>query len=808
MFKNTFISIPQVQNIRIREPPKYSAMPRPPLFRRKAHEGLPPSFLPSMVVPYVTANASTTIPSVGGASIASTWSYASQGALIHSSCSGSRDMAVVRIACRDWIDGEIFDWYRRQPYTTISKLELRKERDHFKHEYVIIYLDNGWYYRIERRPILRSNMEAISKDGCEADDSVTPITDADLAVIRSETDAEITLEFKSNKPDLYNAVAVAVAIHLDPQTKNYTLQQYNCYFVARSIIALVARHCLLQAPPMIGLRWDRVTESAIFNYIFGGDWNKLATVMKGSISTVLENLLWKVIKEDAGTRIEKRKDWNTLKDIARRVIHEEVEISSATLAMDAVQRAVNEWIIHATQVTLWYENLNQNLSERRYARKYETTAKGVLRAALQPELQVHLPDHMLKGLSKILPERLINRIPSAALAHLTPEILARLSATFMEKAPDDLHARIPHDVLTMAPAEFWQKAPVSAFSKAKDPVVLTLPEDLTIVPQEFLEISLQRMRNLLDQPKDHPDRVFALKLLRRLPLEHLAQLPSSYIAMRDSEADEELLPPVDNQTRQEQTSDDSVEAKPRRLLLGCIKAKWDEASFLGLLIRLAPVPVLKRIPSFVLDLVPSSSVGSVPTTALERLPNEFLAKVKTRHFEMAPPELLRKIPESVLLRAPRAVLERLPTSLLERLPAELIRKLPAGFFDNLPEDLTDQIRKVIQSSAFESEELKRELSERVKEITRTTLVTTSGELPATLIQVSVLTNVSKRTYKTLLKHEDLQKHILDMIRIHSKMVAQVPPLGMGEERVYSGLRTKTEEIWQVMRLHPSLPGHS
>ncbi|KAK2464815.1 hypothetical protein APHAL10511_003233 [Amanita phalloides] len=782
-----------------------------------------------MVMPSV-ANATATIPSVGEASMAGracvNTSQAVGSAL--SRLSSSRDMAPIRIACRDWTDGEIFDWYRRQPHTTISKLELRKERDQFKHEYIVIYLENGWYHRIERRPIHR-NVEAVSEKGCEAEDSLTPVSDADLAVIRSETDAEFILEFKSNKPDLYNVIAVAVAIHLDDQTKNYTLQQYNCYFVARSIIALVTRLCIFQAPVMAGLRWDRVTESAIFNVIFGGDWNKLATVMKASISVVLESLLWNVIKEDAETRIEKEEDWDRLRVISRRVIHEEVERSSKALAIDVVQRAVNEWIIDATQMTLWHENLDQNLSDWQYAIRYETSAKGALRAALELELDVHLPGNMLKELSKLLPERLIDRIPPTALAHLTPEILARISVTVLEKAPGDLQARLPQDVLVKAPAELWQRISVNVFSKAKDPVLLTLPDDLSIVPQKLLEVSLQRMRHLLDQPKDHPDRALALKFLRRLPQEQLTQLPPSYIAMRDSEPYEELDTSADNQTREEETPDDSVEIKPQIpfLGLGPMKRMWDETSFIGLLILLIPVPVLKHIPPLVMDILPNSSLVLLPTSALERLPNELLAKLKSRHFERLPLQLLLKIPASLLARVPRATLERLPTSLMERVPPELVQKLPVEFFENLPEDLTDQIRKVIQSSTFENDELKQELLERVKAMLRETLFMSSGTLPATLIQVSVLTNELKvtnadefcrdavelmylwqRTSKTLLKHEDLQKHILNMNRIHSKRVSQVPLLGMAEEKVYDGLRTKAEKIWQVMRLHPSLQGQS
>ncbi|KAK2464816.1 hypothetical protein APHAL10511_003234 [Amanita phalloides] len=811
---SSFSTIPDATSILVH----YITMHHLPLFRRREtliHERLPPSFLPSMIIP---PNVSSTIPSLGDVSMANL-THASQATKRHlinvsqdvgrgfsnASPSWFRDMAPVRITCRDWTNGEIFDWYQRQPYTTVSKLELRKERDHFRHEFIVIYLDNGWYHRIDRRPVKGANVEAISKEGCEAEDSLTPVSDADLAVIRSDTDAEITLEFKSNMPDLYNVIAVAVAIHLDPQTKNYTLQQYNCYFVARSVIALMTRHCLLRAPVMTGLRWDNVTEPAIFHHIFGGNWNKLANVMKACASAVLDNLLWDVIKADAGTRIEKKKDWSRLRDIVRRVIHEDVEGSSATLAVDAVQRAVNEWIIRATQAALWYKNFDQALSERRYVKKYETIAEGVLRAVLQPELEARLPGNILKGLSEILPERLINRIPPSVLARLPPEMMARASVKVLEKLPDDFIAKLPYDVLRHAPSDFLQKIPVDRYSRLRDAILFTLPDDLSVLPQELLEVSLQRMQGVLDQQKDCPDRMLALKLLRRLPQEQLAQLPSSYIAMCHLEVDGELDSSEDHHTGEEETS---VKRKSRRRLLRRIKTKWHEVSLFGLAILLAPKPILKLVPSYAVDFMPDWSLASLPTSALERLPNELIAKLQIRHLERFPSQLLEKLPESLLRRMPRSTLERLPKPLLERLPTELLRKFPPELIENIPEGLTDQIGEVIRSRAFENDTLKQELSERVRELLRVTLVTASGELPAAAIQVSVLTNARKRTDKKLLKHEDLQEHILNMNRVHSKMVAQVPLLGMGEEKVYSGLRTKMEDIWQVMRLHPSRKGRS
>ncbi|KAF8347164.1 hypothetical protein F5887DRAFT_1281283 [Amanita rubescens] len=763
------------------------------------HGGLPPSFRPSMIT-----------PSIANPSIASQGTYlanASQHAneylanashdvhqaLAHK-LSSMRDMAPVRIICRDWDDGVIFDWYGRQTYTTITKLELRKERDHFKHEYIVIYLDNGWVHRIDRRPIKGPNFEPISKEGCEAEDSLTPVSNADLEVIRSETDAEITLEFGSNKPDLYNVIAVAVAIRLDPRTKNYTLQQYNCYFVARSIITLVTRHCLLQSSPTYDLRWDRVTESTILTHVFDGNWNKLETLLKAALIPVLGHLIWDIVKEDAGTRIEKRKDWDRLKDIVNKVIRDEVERCDIVLAGDEIPKAVTEWIIEATQVTLWYGNLQQSFSEPQFSNKYETTASCSLNETVKPQLEAHLPGNMIQGVSVILPERLINRIPSSALARLPPELLARVPIKVLEKLPDDLLAKLPNDLLRGAPKEFLQNLPIHIFSRMRDAMVLTLPDDLGLVPPTLLEVAFLRMQNLLDKPDDNPDRKHALQLLRRLPEDYSVKLSPEHIAMCEEIKEEETSSAEPTIPVQHQAMPDVK----RHTLFRRIKKKWDNRSFLGFLIRIAPLPVLKRVPPFVMDLLPLSSIRSIPKSALERIPAEYMAKMTDHCFERLPRELLERLPETLLSKLPRPTLERLPTSLLERLPVELVRNIPSDVLENIPEDLTDLLRQAIKSNVFEGDELKQELREQVKVILRRTLIASSGELPTGLIRAFIKIDTKQKNDGKLDKHEELQTHILDMVREHSKKVAQVQPLlGMSEETVYNGLRHTTEEIWRV-----------
>ncbi|KAF8340049.1 hypothetical protein F5887DRAFT_1284382 [Amanita rubescens] len=775
--------------------------------RGKANTELPLWLQPSMAI---------TNPSIAGPStyqqVNEYLADASQASAHKLSSIRSRNMAPVRITCRDWDDGRIFDWHKKEMYakrTTISKLELRKERDHFKHEFIVIYLDNGWFHRIERRPIRGPNLGPISKEGCEAEDSLTPVDDAGLKKIRSETDIKITLEFGSNKPDLYNVIAVAVAIYLDPRTKNYTLQQYNCYFVARSIIVLVTRHCLLQPSPTNDLRWDRVTESMILTHIFDGNWNKLEPLLKAAMIPVLEKLIWDIVKKDAGTRLEKGKGWDGLKDIVNRVIHDEVGKCKIVLAGGSeISKAVTEWIIEATQVTLWHGNLEQSFSDPLFSKKYETAASCSLNETVKPQLEADLPDNMIQGVSAILPERLINRIPPSALALLPPELLARVPIRVLEKLPDDLLAKLPNDLLRSAPKEFLHNLPVPVFSRMRDSMALTLPDDLRIVPPELLKAALLRMQNLLDEPNDNPGRKHALQLLRRLPKEYSARLSPEHIAMCEEINEEETSsaePPIPVQ----QPSGLATPDVKRHTLFRRIKKKWDNRSFLGFLIRIAPLPVLKRVPPVVMDLLPLSSIRSLPKSALERIPPEYMAKMTDHCFERLPQELLEKLSENLLSKLPRPTLERLPTSLLERLPVELIRNIPSDVLANIPEDLTDLLRQAINSKVFEGEELKQELREQVKVILRRTLIASSGELPTGLIRASINVDAKQKNDGRLKTHKELQERILNMIREHGNSVAQFQPLlGMSEDTVYNGLRDTTEEIWRVVRLHPSPSGSS
>ncbi|KAF8722723.1 hypothetical protein AX14_004938 [Amanita brunnescens Koide BX004] len=218
-------------------------------------------------------------------------------------------MSCVRITCDDWDKGGIFDWYRAQPHASVCRIELRKERENFKHEFILVFLDSASIYRIDRRPLGGASSETFLPKGTEAEDTITAVSYDDLEDIHSTSDAEIVLKFSDVKPDLYAIIVICAAIHLDPETTNYTLQHYNFYFLARTIIALISRYCLLQAcSASKGLRWDCITKSAISCHIFGEDWNKLRTAIRMAMATRIEKLILDTFKKAAGTLPAKRKE--------------------------------------------------------------------------------------------------------------------------------------------------------------------------------------------------------------------------------------------------------------------------------------------------------------------------------------------------------------------------------------------------------------------------------------------------------------------------------------------------------------------
>ncbi|KAF8637536.1 hypothetical protein AX17_002762 [Amanita inopinata Kibby_2008] len=764
--------------------------------------------------------------------------------------SSQRDIAPVLITFDDWNKGGIFDWYRktaRVSRTNICKLELRKERENFRHEFVVVYLEGGDIYRIDRRPLGGGNADTISSNGCEAEDSILFVNKKEYEAIRSNTDTEVTLGIGTGKKlDLYAVIAICVSVRMDPQAKSYTLQLYNCYFLARTIVTLMVRHFLLQTHvSRHGLQWDSVTETAISNYIFHDDWDVLDAEMKAAVTAVLVEMLWPVVKVDAEPIVEKRKQWEQLETITKDVIHDTVKDSLQNLVDDSVKTAMNEWVLEATSATLWHGDLGDNLSAARYRLAYETVTMDVLRESVKPELQRALPGNMKSRLGHMLPRPLLSRLPESLLANLPAEVLARIPIRVIEKLPDDLLHKLPVEVLLNAPEEtlrqisvqfierlpdallektptgimlkapdeLFQKISTRVYSKLPNKVLLNPPEDLNRLPDELLEISLQCIQEVLERPGD-PDRPYAVKLLQRLPDSVRERLPPEYRDIQYMVTDDQLETQLMAEGRETDECDAlMLERSDAAQIATSSRSRFLLSNILRMILRIIPHPILDRIPQTLINHTPVSWLKAVPADILAQIPQRALTRVSVSGLERLPNELIDRLPESVLRRLPHATIQRLPDTLLARLPADFIKNIPPEVMENVSEELSDVVQEKLSTEVFDRPRMVEEITRGTESVVKEALLQSKGDLPNTVLRASVrLKSKGIRSPGSVLQavetHEQLQLHILGMIRKHSRMVAQVTHLGVGEDAVYNELRMKTTSVWSVMRLHSTPPGQS
>ncbi|KAJ1303624.1 hypothetical protein OPQ81_011806 [Rhizoctonia solani] len=147
---------------------------------------------------------------------------------------------------QEWQTGNpLYDWYLRRPSHFIQKMQLRKELESpFFHEYIVFSLrSRGGYFRIDRRqsPIENSPLDCIYEDGVEAYDTIEEVTSFDDALYcRSNPLIELELDERTDL-GLAFVLNICRAIYDHPEARFYTLQRYNCYFYAQTIIGCAIR---------------------------------------------------------------------------------------------------------------------------------------------------------------------------------------------------------------------------------------------------------------------------------------------------------------------------------------------------------------------------------------------------------------------------------------------------------------------------------------------------------------------------------------------------------------------------------------
>lgn len=353
-----------------------------------------------------------------------------------------RKAAPLRVTANNWFTGAVHTWYQSLESTAISKLELRKELEGVKHEFIVVYLDDGLIYRIDRRALGGPSADAVAW-GCEAEDSIALVSAEDCSLLDKETDAEVVLEFKARKPDLYDVLAVCIAVQRNPVLKQYNLHHYNCYFHARSIISIVTRYCLLQHSDILctmseGVRWDIATPLGLSDEEKASmDWGILKTTVNTATTAAIEQTFWPILKSHHSSTYDIEEQ--QLRKILSAAIQDAItKIINDSIGSELLYNLYEE-VLRVAKFTLWRDTLEQNLSEYKHKGTCEIVA-GIILSSL---LSAH---EKQEGLLEDIGSRVQEAIMSPTLSPSSPEPVAEVQV----EAPKDLRRMMTMTTRTLS----------------------------------------------------------------------------------------------------------------------------------------------------------------------------------------------------------------------------------------------------------------------------------------------------------------------------------------------------------------------
>ncbi|KAG8729537.1 hypothetical protein FRC11_008516 [Ceratobasidium sp. 423] len=153
----------------------------------------------------------------------------------------------------------LFDWYEQHSNCTITRMQRRKERrGPFFHEYVVIELQGGNCYRIDRRPHgSADSMGCAPIKGVAADDTIEQTPSLEYSLYCSEG-SDLLLDIEFHVPvQLQLLLHIFYAIHLHPKARAFS-PLYNCYFFAQAIVYCTTRS--------VRMRHEKDTRDVKFPY--------------------------------------------------------------------------------------------------------------------------------------------------------------------------------------------------------------------------------------------------------------------------------------------------------------------------------------------------------------------------------------------------------------------------------------------------------------------------------------------------------------------------------------------------------------
>lgn len=163
----------------------------------------------------------------------------------------------------DWPaqEGELYAWYKNQPTRRFISLEYHKEKEGtFRHEFIVLRLDNGTICRFDRRAKHDARADAPKFDGTISEDTAHVLRPGEKGYLEVEKQSDILLSISFPEgEDLSVILSICCGIKKNGRSERYTLTRYNCYFFSWTIVSIIGRRAV---------KWEQVAESE-------SEWHKV-----------------------------------------------------------------------------------------------------------------------------------------------------------------------------------------------------------------------------------------------------------------------------------------------------------------------------------------------------------------------------------------------------------------------------------------------------------------------------------------------------------------------------------------------------
>ncbi|KAF8594612.1 hypothetical protein BDV93DRAFT_565241 [Ceratobasidium sp. AG-I] len=178
--------------------------------------------------------------------------------------------------------GLVFEWYRLQDHKKFLSIQHRKElTSPFHHQFVLVELIGGSFCRFERTGDPDSRTHALSTVGSTAHDLVETFSSEELALGQEDSEVISRITFP-NELDLLDILAICYALHQGEKTRHYTLQRFNCYFFAWSIITVLTRRVA---------HWGNTLSEELWGTVLTNSFNRVSQLSDRPLSDDGKNIL-------------------------------------------------------------------------------------------------------------------------------------------------------------------------------------------------------------------------------------------------------------------------------------------------------------------------------------------------------------------------------------------------------------------------------------------------------------------------------------------------------------------------------------